>query len=556
MSDLRSFILIFIVLFFSPILYSDIIIEDIIFEGNQLISDSQLAEKITSKIGAIYQPESINRDLEIIENIYTENKFYNFRLLFPEIKILINQRITIIFGIEEFEELIIDSLTVSGQNYISSRNLLKYIFLEKIPLSLLPDKLTKIVQYYNDKGFMFTHVQLDSIRLNDSRYIGYITIDEGKFAHIEEYLFKGNEHCNRKSLLKISQLEKYRVINPDILQQAENRISNKPYIKNCHIYLLDHKKILIDIEEDKMTYFSGILGYNNTGLSSSRFNGFLNVEFLNLFGSDRALGLTWQKLTSNRDLVQLSYHESGPDRTPLNGDFLISREEVDSTYIRSGFSTDLYYYSLYNKYGISLSYSSVFPGSRRPKLISRNDLTSVGLFWEFSNINSINPLKGNHLKIAYYNIFYKTASRNDSRQQTEFLGQSFWNPFGKNVLALSINVKALENKDLQDYQLFTLGGINNLRGYNQDQFKGHLLFWSNFEYRYLLSLRSRIFAFIDYGFVQKYETRIGKLISTGIGLRFNTRLGLLGIDYGFGYENDKFRNPLDGIVHFGLETKL
>ena len=62
--------------------------------------------------------------------------------------------------------------------------------------------------------------------------------------------------------------------------------------------------------------------------------------------------------------------------------------------------------------------------------------------------------------------------------------------------------------------------------------------------------------FFDYGFVQNSDTTIGKLFSCGFGLRLKTRLGLIGIDYGIGYENGKFRNPLDGIVHFGLETKL
>jgi len=405
--------------------------------------------------------------------------------------------------------------------------------------------------------FFFTEASLDSIKFIDPEYVAFLSVKEGKYNNVKEFLFRGNKISTETSLLKITRLNNYESFNPSILSQSENRLLKRSYIKNCRVIMLDHEKILIDIEEDKMTYFSGLFGYNNSLKGSDRLSGFLQLEFQNLFGSDRSLALFWQKLNSNRDLIELFYHESGPLQIPLSGDLLFSREEVDSTYISSKFSTDIYYFTLTSKYGLSFSLNNIFPGSRRPKLISANNLTNIGLFWEYSNlVNNLNPVSGNNIRIGYYNIFYKFDSKKDSRQQSELFWQVLINPLLKSVISISANIKALENKDLMDYELFTLGGINDLRGYNEDQFKGHLVFWSNLEYRYLLSFNSRAFIFFDYGFVQSPERKFGKLFSTGLGLRLNTKLGLIGIDYGIGYENEKFRNPLDGIIHFGLETKI
>jgi len=75
------------------------------------------------------------------------------------------------------------------------------------------------------------------------------------------------------------------------------------------------------------------------------------------------------------------------------------------------------------------------------------------------------------------------------------------------------------------------------------------------EFRYLLGKDTRFFLFTDYGYVENSFYRYGKLFGFGFGLRIATRLGLFGFDYGFGYQ-ERLRNPLEGIVHFGIETKL
>ena len=114
----------------------------------------------------------------------------------------------------------------------------------------------------------------------------------------------------------------------------------------------------------------------------------------------------------------------------------------------------------------------------------------------------------------------------------------------------------IENKKLTSLDCFNLGGSQNLRGFNENQFYGYRIGWLNLEFRYLLSRKSRAFIFSDYGYAESKEYRFGKLFGFGFGLRLETRLGMLGIDYGFGYCNGELRNPIDGIIHFGIESKL
>jgi hemolysin activation/secretion protein len=101
-----------------------------------------------------------------------------------------------------------------------------------------------------------------------------------------------------------------------------------------------------------------------------------------------------------------------------------------------------------------------------------------------------------------------------------------------------------------------LGGKGSLRGFNEHRFSGYRIGWSNLELRLLLSRDSRVFLFSDYGYVKSTNYTFGILFGFGFGIRIETKLGMLGIDYGLGYLKGKLQNPLDGIIHFGIETKI
>ena len=49
-----------------------------------------------------------------------------------------------------------------------------------------------------------------------------------------------------------------------------------------------------------------------------------------------------------------------------------SAQEVDSTYIQSAVDVEVYYYTLYQKYGIYMGIEDIYPGSRRPKTVEKN----------------------------------------------------------------------------------------------------------------------------------------------------------------------------------------
>ncbi|MDO9578287.1 MAG: POTRA domain-containing protein [Candidatus Cloacimonadales bacterium] len=555
MSSRRLLLLFFA--FMSSCCFAQLIIGEISFEGNYLISDVQLQKTIISRTGNPFNQEVLNQDANRISDLYKKRGFWNIKVQYPQLITNSPTEIDVIFQIEEEKNLLISQIELNGNRYISSEKIKQDIQTENIDLPNLNFVMQNILEYYADNGFLFAAVSLDSLVFSEAVLYAYLNVQEGNFCEFGEFRFRGNTVTKAATILKISQLRKAEYYTPEILEQAADNLRKKTYIKKCDIIPLNSKQLLFDIEEDRMSLISGIVGFDNSQTKSRRFTGFLNVEFLNLYGTDRSLSLTWQRTSSAQSSIALGYHESGLDRFPVSADISLSREEVDSTYIKTNFKTEIYWYDLTSRYGVYWEMENIYPGSRRPKIVENTAFQKLGVFWNFSGLDFYrNPTKGNEYSVKYYTIFSKADETGVSKQAVELKWYKFLKLRNRVVLAALFNLNLIENKKLTEFETFDLGGNKNLRGFVENQFSGYQVSWTNLELRYLLNRNSRIYVFADHGYVKNLENKFGKLFGFGVGIKIETRLGMLGIDYAFSYQDNELRNPLDGIIHFGLESKL
>lgn len=104
-------------------------------------------------------------------------------------------------------------------------------------------------------------------------------------------------------------------------------------------------------------------------------------------------------------------------------------------------------------------------------------------------------------------------------------------------------------------ELFQIGGYKLLRGFSEESIYATRYLCTTAEYRLLLGLRSYLFGFTDFGWVQnKYQALnvTNNFISAGIGMAFETKNGLLNVSYAMGKRNDVPFNIREASkIHFG-----
>ena len=199
----------------------------------------------------------------------------------------------------------------------------------------------------------------------------------------------------------------------------------------------------------------------------------------------------------------------------------------------------------------------IFPGSRKTSIIEKSSFKKLGVLWNMSALDNIlNPSSGKEIYLKYYYIFNNIDKKDLRKQAIEIRWAKYFDLGKQFVLEFDVNANVIENKQLTEFEVYELGGAKSLRGFNEDVFSGFRVGWSDIELRYLFGQNSRFFAFGAYGYIENQNYKYSDLFSFGFGLRTHTKIGLLGIDYGLGIQNGEMRNPLDGIIHIGIETGL
>jgi len=107
--------------------------------------------------------------------------------------------------------------------------------------------------------------------------------------------------------------------------------------------------------------------------------------------------------------------------------------------------------------------------------------------------------------------------------------------------------------------LFFLGGIQNLRGYRENQFQGNLTAVIGTEYRFLISDQSYFLCFVDCGYIKRQafpEIKLNSLKevlpSYGAGALLNSAIGNVKVIFAFG-KGDTFSTAK---VHFGIQNNF
>jgi outer membrane protein insertion porin family len=101
-------------------------------------------------------------------------------------------------------------------------------------------------------------------------------------------------------------------------------------------------------------------------------------------------------------------------------------------------------------------------------------------------------------------------------------------------------------------QQFTAGGIDTLRGYRDDQFKGNRLFTTTLEYRFPIAKRVQAALFADIGdaWGDTWNAYRSMSLKTGVGFGISvvTPFGPIRIDYAIGNQG--------GRTHFTFGGKF
>ncbi|MFM7217190.1 MAG: BamA/TamA family outer membrane protein, partial [Bacteroidota bacterium] len=127
--------------------------------------------------------------------------------------------------------------------------------------------------------------------------------------------------------------------------------------------------------------------------------------------------------------------------------------------------------------------------------------------------------------------------------------------YGRHVLALMNRSALIHNPQIFENEMYRIGGLKSLRGFDEESIFATAYSITNVEYRYITDLNSFLFAFINGAWYTKSGisgTAGGRPIGFGAGMNFETRIGIMSISYALGKGDGQSIQIRSGKVHFGI----
>ena len=127
----------------------------------------------------------------------------------------------------------------------------------------------------------------------------------------------------------------------------------------------------------------------------------------------------------------------------------------------------------------------------------------------------------------------------------------------KNIVNLKSQSYYLQSDDYIINELYRFGGINSIRGFNENALQGNMFSSLLTEYRYVLSPSIYVHSIMDFAYFQDKTSNLkGNLLGLGFGFGILTKNGLLNLVYANGSTKDQAIKLSNSIVHISLKANF
>jgi len=454
----------------------------------------------------------------------------------------------------------------------------------------------KIVNYYENNGFPFASVKLDSIRLDGDKMDAVLTVKKGIVYHLDSIQVIGKAKISKKFLQHHLGLPKGGLYSKAKLEQVDRKIRDLPYLQAqqpSDVVLLGSGSLLrlylAPKRSSQFNFLVGVLPASTQG-GKLQLTADVNLDLKNVLGTGESLLLKWQQLQTRSPRLNLGYQQPYIFNTSFGIDFLFDLFKKDSSFVQvnaqlgiqylvSAFQTGKVFFQWQNNFlqGGAVDTQLVIATKKLPPNIDVSS-ASLGLDYEWISTDyRLNPRKGNEIKVTlsagiknikknadiigikdpgfnYAGLYDSLKSR--TYQFRIKVAAAHYFPVGKQAtVRTAFNGAVFSSQNLFRNELFQIGGYRLMRGFNEESIYATQYAVATIEYRYRLALNSFLFGFVDGGWARnKYQQVNVKntFISAGLGLAFETRFGLLNISYAAGKRDDvKFSFREASKIHFG-----
>jgi outer membrane protein assembly factor BamA len=437
----------------------------------------------------------------------------------------------------------------------------------------LREKAEEHLKELEDNGFPFAYVQYIA---KDSLHLYDLTLIEtpGPLYTFDSLIVKGDGKVPQRYIRNFLNFNKGKPYSESWVRASEQRLNEIPFLrtlKSTEVLFKQNKAdTYVYLTKKNANYFNGIIGIQpNESTGKTNITGDLEFRLFNILNAGDELYLNWRKLQpQTQDLkarLLIPYIAGLPIGT--EGNLNIFRRDTSFTNFRT-----------------MLALVHLIGGYNRVKVFvektASNQLSNISTATNLANVNAtlygvglqyeqldyrLNPRKG-----FYFNTEIGAGTKTAQPESVEFSEPEQFNQYRldatlnlyiptwkRQTIHVGIISGTLFSDKIYTTEMYRFGGLNTLRGLDEESIFASAFARSSFEYRYLLDRNSHLYLFVDQGWYERKDVdafTTDTPLGFGAGVSFETKAGIFLFNYALGQE---FDNPIlvrNGKISFGFRN--
>lgn len=437
-----------------------------------------------------------------------------------------------------------------------------------IPIEAVPNSLRKLTAIRNQKGNAFARINLTEIEKDtNDELTATLFLDNGNVRTIDSITIKGYEKFPKSFLKHYAGIKKGKVFNKSKLAQQSENLNSLGFASSTKppeaLFRKDSTIVYFYLEKQNNNQFDGILGFaTDEETQKLEFNGYLNLElnnnlhygeqFLLNYKADGKEQIQFRTKATLPYLFQTPFGVSGELKIfKRDSSFVTTEQQLRTTYQINPSSET---YIGYRGFDSSNLLDQTVAGT--PIEDFKSKFIIAGATYLKHQNRRLFPIK-TFLSIDAGAGTRERKSESGRQYQAEVKLNNIFNLNQKNSIFVQTTTSALLSNSYLVNELFRFGGINSIRGFDENSIDASLFSVLNTEYRYQFNEAVFAHSIIDFGYFENQSLSIKeKLYSFGLGLGLTTKAGLFRFIVANGSSENQNFNLSNIKIHVSVSSRF
>lgn len=468
-----------------------------------------------------------------------------------------------------------------------------------VPEDFVPDDLPLTLSYSDaayymngvldkaeNNGYPFAQVKVDSIVRSGNKLCGVIDYQAGPLILWDSVIVSGDTKTRSRYIQNLTGIKPGEPFSQKEWIAAARILDHSPYF-----YLSSPPELSFQIQKARPNFrlkdrssnrVDGIIGLipSENGTGKMLITGQLNLALYNLGGKGRDVEVHWQRVNVESQSLELGAKEAFVFNSPLDVSLVFNLLKQDTTFLNRSFRLEFGYHLARSGY---LRFFTRRQGGDLISTVAYREVTELpdvadyrwnqyGIGWILNQLDSpYFPHKGfllsGEMAAGNKRILENTGIPSEVyvgidlnspqyQAQIEFEQHVYLRPIWGMRLKGSGGFTQNENLFLND--LYRLGGLKTIRGFNENFFYAKSYAYMNVEQRIFFGENSFLMVFADLGILENpyFAAPIDKPISFGAGINLDTGTGVFQFIYGVGKSDLQPLQFSYSRIHFGYLARF